>query len=388
MSSHDQAMTFLAVADVEVVDDEPERHFDHVRSLFHEADLVFGQLEVPLANSGPPQLGGGIRNWGHNKDARAGAKVLESTGFHVMSHAGNHTMDMSEETLFETIDAVAKETDIKLIGVGRTLAGARAPAIVEIGAAKVGFLAYCSVPIKNAWAEDRMLPNGRHLQRGGINPLRAHTYYEDIDYQPGNLPRIVTETYQEDLEAMKASISALRPQVDVVAVSMHWGIHFKPADLAMYQVEAGHAAVDSGADVVLGHHPHTIKGIEYYGGKPILYGMPNFNLGIRDEHEEPDPRFLTRDSEKSFIAKFEISSGRITRFSLIPCHLDYSTRQPEPLKADDPRAQDIVKYLEYVDRHNFPDYWAGTGAARAYPPFDTVYRFDGDEIVVEPRAGS
>lgn len=384
MTDGAEEVSVLAVADVEVVEDAGEQHFDLVRQLFHEAAVVFGQLEVPLANSGEPQLHGGIRNWGRDKDPLKGARVLRDVGFDVMSHAGNHTMDLGEQTLLDTLDAVAQETDIKLIGAGRTVEEARRPAILDVNGTSIGFLAYCSVGIKNSWAEERRLGNGRVLRRGGIAPLRAHTYYEQVDYQPANKPRIVSQTYPEDLEAMLQDISKLRDQVDILFVSIHWGVHFETGTIADYQVEAGHAAIDGGADAVLGHHPHIIKGIEYYEGRPILYGMPNFNLGIRDEHEERDPRWLTLESEKSFIAKFRIVSKRLERLSLIPCHLDGGTRQPEPLRSSDARTADLIRYLEYVDSHNTPQFWSGTGVDRSFGPFQTKYHLDGDEIVVEP----
>jgi poly-gamma-glutamate synthesis protein (capsule biosynthesis protein) len=384
MTDGADVISVLAVADVEVVEDVGQQHFELVGPLFREAAVVFGQLEVPLANSGEPQLHGGIRNWGRDKDPRKGARVLRDVGFHVMSHAGNHTMDMSEQTLSDTLDAVAQETNVKLIGVGLTVEEARQPAILEVEGRSIGFLAYCSVGIKNSWAEERRLGNGRVLRRGGIAPLRAHTYYEQVDYQPANRPRIVSQVYPEDMEAMLEDITKLRDRVDVLFVSMHWGVHFETGTIAQYQVEAGHAAVAAGADAILGHHPHIIKGIEYYNGKPILYGMPNFNLGVRDEHEERDPRWLTLESEKSFIAKFTIASKRIEKLSLIPCHLDGSTRQPEPLSSSDPRTADLIRYLEYVDSHNTPPFWSGTGAAPAFGPFRTKYRLEGDEIVVEP----
>jgi poly-gamma-glutamate synthesis protein (capsule biosynthesis protein) len=377
-------ITFLAVADVEIVEDEPLEHFRLVKPLFDDADLLFGQLEIPLANVGEHQLHGGLANRGWNKDPVKGARVLRDIGFDVMSHASNHTMDMSESVLRDTMEAVAQETGIRLIGVGRDIDQARRPAIVEVDGTRFGFLAYCSVPIQNSWAERRVMRDGSVRDRGGVNPLRAFTYYHDVDYQPGNKPRIVTETRPEDLAAMVADIEALRAQVDVLVVSQHWGVHFEPATIAMYQVEAAHAAIDAGADLILGHHPHTIKGIEYYGGKAVLYGMPNFNLAIRDEHEERSPEWTTLESEKSFIAKIVVTDKAISRISIIPCHLDYATRQPEPLSASDPRAEEIRRYLEWVDRHNTPDFWVGTGVGRAFPPFGTVYRFEGDEIVVLP----
>ena len=68
----------------------------------------------------------------------------------------------------------------------------------------------------------------------------------------------------------------LRKQVDIVALSIHWGIHFIPAVLADYQREVAHAAIDAGADVILGHHTHILKPIEVYKGKVIFYSLANF----------------------------------------------------------------------------------------------------------------
>ena len=379
-----EPLTFLAVADVEIVEPDPLEHFRLVKPLFDVADLLFGQLEVPLSNVGEHQLHGGIANRGWDKDALKGARALRDIGFDVMSHASNHTMDMSESVLLETMAAVEQESKIQLIGVGRNIDEARRPAVVEVGGTRFGFLAYCSVPIKNSWAERRLLPDGNVVDRGGVNPLRAFTYYQEVDYQPGNKPRIVTQTRPEDLAAMIADIEALRRQVDVLVVSQHWGVHFESATIAMYQIEAAHAAIDAGADLILGHHPHTIKGIEYYRGKAVFYGMPNFNLAVRDQHEERSAEWTTLESEKSFIAKMVVTEKAISRVSIIPCHLDYTTRQPTPLPACDPRAEEIRRYLEWADRHNTPDFWRGTGVTRAFPAFNTVYRFEGDEILVLP----
>ena len=57
---------------------------------------------------------------------------------------------------------------------------------------------------------------------------------------------------------------------DGVQIERYWGIHFEPGTIADYQYEAAHAAIDAGADVILGHHGHVIKGVEYYRGKPFV----------------------------------------------------------------------------------------------------------------------
>lgn len=61
---------------------------------------------------------------------------------------------------------------------------------------------------------------------------------------------------------------------------MHWGIHFVPATIADYQREVVHAAIDAGADLILGHHPHILKGIEVYGGRAIFYSLGNFAMDL------------------------------------------------------------------------------------------------------------
>src|SRR3990172_3204791 len=75
---------------------------------------------------------------------------------------------------------------------------------------------------------------------------------------------------------MEEDIKKLRPQVDVFIMSHHAGVHFVPATIAMYQKEAAYAAIDAGADLVIQHHAHVLKGVEMYNGKAIFYGLGNF----------------------------------------------------------------------------------------------------------------
>jgi poly-gamma-glutamate synthesis protein (capsule biosynthesis protein) len=301
-----------------------------------------------------------------------------------MSFAGNKTMGLSERSMFETLSAVAENTDIRLVGAGATIAEARRPVVVNAHGIRVGFLAYCSVLPHSAWAEDRVLSDGSVAHRAGVAPLRAHTSYEDVDWQPGCLPRVVTLTNRDDLDAMVGDIGGLRDRVDLLVVSMHWGVHFEPGTIAMYQVEAGHAAIDAGADLILGHHPHKIKGIEYYRGKPILYSMNNFSWTVRGRHGELVEAGSADDAQKTFIAKFLIDAGKIRRFSLIPCYLTNEGLRPEPLLKSDPRSADVLRYLEWVCANNTPEFPPTSKARRAFPPFDTRFRFEDDEIVVSP----
>jgi poly-gamma-glutamate capsule biosynthesis protein CapA/YwtB (metallophosphatase superfamily) len=90
-----------------------------------------------------------------------------------------------------------------------------------------------------------------------------------------------TRALTADLEAAQAAVRQARHQADVVVFAVHWGVPpFWRApfqgDLAEYQQPVGRALIDAGADLVVGHHPHSLQGIEVYQGKPIVYSLGNF----------------------------------------------------------------------------------------------------------------
>lgn len=99
-----------------------------------------------------------------------------------------------------------------MIGAGRNIAQARRPAVLERVGTKIAFLAYCSVAAPGSEAEEN---------KPGCVPMRASTSYEQIDWQPGTPPRIVTWADKDDLAAMAEDIRRARGQADVVVVSIH-----------------------------------------------------------------------------------------------------------------------------------------------------------------------
>lgn len=356
----DQKITLLAGGDVSLAKENPERKFELVKDILDRADIRFGQLEEVLADHYTQQ----VFAYPRPRKARPGdphhASVLgpACANFDVLSFASNHTLDWSEEAMQETIDAVSAQ-GVKVIGAGWDLEAAQKPAIIEKNGTKIGFLAYCSV-----------LPKGYAAApgHGGANPLRADTYYRQFDWQPGTPPEILSIPNAEDMAAMEASIKALRPQVDILIVSMHWGVHFMPAFLAQYQFTLGHAAIDAGADMILGHHAHLLKGIEVYKGKPIFYSLGNFSIAdvalkvIAGDKQngyftfppyrwEPEPEYpdyaFPPDSRKSVLVDCTISDKKIQRVALKPIWINGENR-PEPVGASDPRSQEILDYLRYV----------------------------------------
>lgn len=355
------SLTLLAVGDVAPWHSDEGRNLEAVRDLLRGGDITFGQLEEPLSNRGDRQLYAGLggKLWdGPRFDSDKGAKILVDHGFDVMSHASNHTMDRSEESLFDTIEATAK-VGIPLIGVGADIEAARKPVILERNGMRIGFLGYATV-----------LPGGYAAGPGksGVAPLRASTFYEQVDWQPGTPPRIRSFPEPADLDALVADINALRPQVDVLIMSVHWGIHFEPATIAEYQYTYAHAAIDAGADAVIGHHAHILKGVEVYKGKPVIYSLNNFLLRPRGD----DAEWLTEantpsDQQLSIMAKLTMESGAITRFAIQPIWLDHLPR-PEAPAADDPRAVAVMDYLRWCNEQE---------------SLDTRISLEGGEFVVD-----
>jgi poly-gamma-glutamate capsule biosynthesis protein CapA/YwtB (metallophosphatase superfamily) len=362
-------INLLAVGDVGPSREHPEEVFDLTRSALRGADITFGQLERCLTEHDVPQL---YTLPGNKADPRV-ATALGKAGFKVMSFASNHTMDFGEQGLLDTIDNLTKN-GIKVIGVGKNIEEARRPVIIDCKGTKIGFLAYCSVCPKGFDARD---------YKSGLAPIRAMTSYEQVDWQPGTPCRIVTRTDVDDLSAMAVDIRRLRPLVDVLVVSMHWGIHFVPSVVAMYQYEVGHAAIDAGADLIVGHHAHILKGIEVYKGKVIFFSLCNFNmdqdlqrviqakLPSRTFYRfEMDPEYKTypfpRDSQKTMWVKCTIADKKIRQVAWQPLWIN-KFGQPEPLEQADPRSDEVYKYMKWLCSDQ---------------DMQTKFSRDGDDIVV------
>ncbi|MBI5031583.1 MAG: CapA family protein [Chloroflexi bacterium] len=346
-----------AVGDIAPDRDDPGSLFQHVSGLLNQGDIVFGQLEAVLSERGTPLPQARLVCRAKPQVARA----LKDAGFRIISFASNHCMDLGREAFIDTLN-VLNQAGLSVIGAGRNIAEARAPAIVETKGTRVAFLSYNSILPQAYWAD---------VDRPGCVPMRAYTIYEQVEHdQPGTPCRIHTYPHRGDLDALVSDIRQAKLQADIVIVSMHWGIHFIPAIIADYQRDVAHAAIDAGADLILGHHAHILKGIEVYNGKVIFYSLCNFAIDLaapkelieRPGHKEiaklnpdwkPDPEyptyFMPPDSRKTIIVKCEIVSHRLKRVSFLPTIINKQS-QPEVLSATDPRFAQVVNYIESISQ--------------------------------------
>jgi poly-gamma-glutamate capsule biosynthesis protein CapA/YwtB (metallophosphatase superfamily) len=195
--------------------------------------------------------------------------------------------------------------------VGDDIEEARKPAIFERDGTRIAFLGYCSVSPKSYYA----VPG-----RAGVAPMRAITHYEPLeDDQPGTPCKIMTWPLKRDLDALVADVERVRPHVDIVVVSLHWGIHHLRGQIADYQPAVPRAAIDAGADIILGHHPHIVKGIEVYRGKGIFYSIGDFARDFNQDRK-PDVEWNRECEEVSgiFGATFAGGHGNVEdRFSMV-----------------------------------------------------------------------
>lgn len=269
--------------------------FEKVVNILKEGDIIFGNLEEPITSStkGLTNIdAGGKYVLKNDVEAFEGIKYA---GFNLLNLANNHILDFYEEGLNETINILDKH-EIAHAGAGKNLSEARKPAIIERKGIKVGMLSYTDMS---------------EVLYMGNPPLK----FIAGEGKAGVAPRY------EDYRYLKEDIEALRKEVDIVIVSLHWGIE-ESFEVTSSQREYAYNLLDCGADIILGHHPHQFQGIEIYKGKPIIYSMGNF---IFDQN---DP-----ENQETFILNMEFLGNKLVNFSATPTRTIGKT-QVVPLEGD------------------------------------------------------
>jgi poly-gamma-glutamate synthesis protein (capsule biosynthesis protein) len=287
----------------------------------------------------------------------------------VVSFASNHCYDLGSDVLLETVEAL-RDQSFAVIGVGKDIAEARTPAVLERGGLRIGFLGYSSALCKGYEARSG---------KPGAAPMRAQMLYEQTDYQPGTAPRIRIFTDCKDLTALLADIASAKQDTDFLAVSLHWGVHLVKGVIADYEKEIAHAAIDAGADMIIGHGPHILKAVEIYRGKPVFYSLGNFcfdmpldlikagmarNAEFRELIEshgtfakptDYDEWFaayaMSPDQILSMIASVELApDASIRRIVCRPVVIN-TRAQPVPQAAGEAGFQQVLDYLREVTAH-------------------------------------
>ena len=171
---------------------------------------------------------------------------------------------------------------------------------------------------------------------------------------------------------MQEEIRAARKECDVLFVALHKGMVHTHAELQMYEKPLAHAAIDAGADAVIGHHAHILRGIEVYRGKPIYHNLGNFvcvthaltPTGDNNSPERlrwiaqrkklfgftPDPDMpfyaFNPESRKTMLARMEITKEGVSEFGFVPCNIN-KKGAPEVLTTYE-EAKEVIEYVRQI----------------------------------------
>jgi poly-gamma-glutamate capsule biosynthesis protein CapA/YwtB (metallophosphatase superfamily) len=274
------SIRLFVVGDLGIHRENPDSIFASVRPFLEQATILIGNSEYPLTDRGQPWPG--KREPIRRTDPRI-AQVLHGAGFTAVSLSNNHAMDYGVEGIHQTME-VLDASGVAHAGAGRTDKEAHTPIIIEKEGVRIALLSYTSVFFPGYSATET---------RSGIATVRVETQYRPTPWSldtPGVPLAAITIPDPGNVLTMTQDVKLARATADVVIVSWHWGIPITAGHRGVlsYQQELGHAAIDAGADLVFGHHPHVLQGIEKYHGRVIFHSLSHFAMDAPRVHVEPD----------------------------------------------------------------------------------------------------
>ena len=255
------------------------------------SDIFFLNHEYAISDRGEP-LAGKYYTF-RAKPERM--KLLEEMGADLVSLANNHVYDYGPEAMIDTMDLL-DEAGIPYVGGGRNIEEAEKPAYFIVNGMKIGFVGASK-------AEKTRYTPAAEEDSPGI--LEA---YDTTEFN-----RVIAEASQE---------------CDYLIAYIHWG----PEDetrYAEYQTEEGREFLESGADIVVGGHPHVLQGIEYIDGSPVVYSMGDF--------------WFNDETKYTGLLNLDITYDGLQEMSFVPClQTNYTTQYI----SDKDEQREMFDYLE------------------------------------------
>lgn len=370
-------LVIAAVGDLMVSDPVSNRTLPAAQAMYQvlrNADVAFANCEQPVTNQGT--LKGGFPQ-------TAPPEMLDDfreSGLNMLSVANNHSFDLGEVGLLSWIEE-ARTRGFTVAGGGRNLAEATAAGVRTVKGQRVALLAFLVCPEDYQSPAD-MAEFRAQANKSGIGLITGVRVVVPGSQNPLQLPNAA------DMQTMAEAVRRARGEADVVMVSLHqhWNLDGLPAaggrgatppprtlvpaqlDRPINLVAEGRrvvcrGAIDAGADIVVGHGPHVLNGVELYRGKPIFYSLGHFYLSVlRDGRALPRLQLspsLARLAENNYyleehrwvaIARvFVRRGGAVTRVQMLPAWMDVQ-KDGYPLFPSDADAQKINAALRELSR--------------------------------------
>ena len=342
-------LDIVCCGDLVLDEPDPDHWLAGIAPALRSASLAIGHLEVPHTRRGK-ELSADVPAPGAPPEHLA---ALSHAGLDAVTLGGNHIADCGAEGIQDTLTAL-DQNGIAHTGAAMNVALARAPAWLESGGVRVALLSYNCVGPEESWATPagagcayiRVAPEG-----GGAIAPAADLRYPD--------PDSVGLMAQDVRDARNAG-------AEVCIVALHKGIVHVPARLAPYERPLAWAAVDAGADLVIGHHAHILRGFEFYRGRPIFHGLGNGCVVTRalspdQSHPsraawawrrremfgfEPDPAYTLApfhpEAVHGLLARVVFDGATLVATGFLPLHFEPPGR---PVLATGPAAEAVCNYL-------------------------------------------
>jgi poly-gamma-glutamate synthesis protein (capsule biosynthesis protein) len=270
----------------------PRFIFEKVASALRESDVVFGNLETVISHKNLNEKS--LRS-AQLRASPESVEGLKYAGFNVLSLANNHIMDHGREAMLDTMK-ILSENNIKCL-----MEGAEEQVVFDIKGMRIAFIAF--------------------------NLVKEETIGE-----------IVTA------EKIIERVTSAKELGDILIVSLHWGDEYisRPSPK---QIEMGRKIIDAGANLVIGHHPHVLQGIERYNSGMIAYSLGNF---VFDMHQ--------KKMRESVILNCNLSKALGIEINIIPIFISDSY-QPEIIIGDEARkvAQKIKQLTSEIEKEDLSD---------------------------------
>lgn len=271
--------------------------FEETSQYFKSSDLTIANLEAPFTDNGVP-----FEKQFNFKVPPKYARGLLDAGIEVVTLANNHTMDYGETGLISTLRTL-DSLGVHRCGAGRNSEEAHRPAVTEINGLKIAFFGYSmTFPAE---------------------------FYATTD-SPG--------TAYPEPAIMSAKLRAWEDSVDFTVVSFHWSAEKREMPKE-YQTEFAHLAIDAGADLVLGHHPHVLQGLEIYKNRLIAYSLGNYVFGSYSKH-----------SVDSVILKTYLRNDGLLNAQLIPINVNNRQVEFQPRVLSGEAKAAVIEKLQKLSR--------------------------------------
>jgi poly-gamma-glutamate synthesis protein (capsule biosynthesis protein) len=244
---------------------DPSRSpFAAVAPLLRDADVAVGNLECVLGTGGAP-----VKKAYTFRAPPSAIATLTDAGLDLLTLANNHALDYGPDLLGATTRAL-DDAKIAHTGAGMNEDDAHRAAVLDVKGVRIAFLGYVHVPPEGTGGFDTKAWDAKGANAG-------------VAWAEG--ARVASD------------IAAAKSRADVVVVMLHSGYELS-MNANVVQRQLAHVAVDAGASLVIGAHPHVLQGTERYKSAFIAYSLGNFVFDGRDEYSAILRATIDRDGVK------------------------------------------------------------------------------------------